>query len=279
VANSLIVFTPRSGSTIAAELLAYKNKAINLDEFMAGNIRKPLFKRLPNDVASAITNDKVLNDHCVEMQTQMSEGEKLLLNFHLYEKRFEAVKRLHEERPIVIKYWPAIGLPGVKFIEWTIENGYDVYFTKRRCIEDQLYSYLLADVKETFYRSAVRAGKLNIEMGAGFINTKSTPNVVFPPVALRDDTIISRVTDVLSLNLLFTSYYNKFKDHAKLIVYEDSIVKNNFMQFGISDNLASSYFKQQHSLRPTTKYVVGDQIKNWDRVIEILGHFNTLSNE
>jgi hypothetical protein len=189
------------------------------------------------------------------------------------------MKNLHDSNNLVIKYYPALASPGITFIEWAIENNYNIYFTKRRCIEDQLYSYLLADVKETFYRSAVKAGKLDIEKGAGFINTKSTPKVVFPKVTLRDDTIISRMCDLLSLNVIFDSYFNKFKDHAKLVVYEDTIAKNDFTTFGISDNLAQSYFQGENSLRPTTKSSIGEQFNNWDRVLEILKHYNMLTNE
>jgi len=279
VASSVIVFTPRSCSTIAAELLAYKNKALNLDEFMAGNIRKPLFKRLPPDIKDSITDSKLLNDDCTELRATMTESEKFLLNFDLYKRRSQYMKNLHDSNNLVIKYYPALASPGITFIEWAIENNYNIYFTKRRCIEDQLYSYLLADVKETFYRSAVKAGKLDIEKGAGFINTKSTPKVVFPKVTLRDDTIISRMCDLLSLNVIFDSYFNKFKDHAKLVVYEDTIAKNDFTTFGISDNLAQSYFQGENSLRPTTKSSIGEQFNNWDRVLEILKHYNMLTNE
>ncbi len=279
MASSVIVFTPRSGSTIAAELLAYKNKAINLDEFMAGNIRKPLFKRLPPNIKDSITDSKLLNDDCTELRATMTESEKFLLNFDLYKRRSQYMKNLHDSNNLVIKYYPALASPGITFIEWAIENKYTIYFTKRRCIEDQLYSYLLADVKETFYRSAVKAGKLNIEKGAGFINTKSTPKVVFPKVTLPDDIIISRMCDLLSLNIIFNSYFDKFKDHARLVVYEDTIAKNDFTTFGISGNLAQSYFQGENSLRPTTKSSIGDQFNNWDRVLEILKHYNMLTNE
>lgn len=278
--NALIIFTPRSGSTIAAELLAHKHRAINLDEFMTGDIRPAIRNKLPVKFIEAVDNFRSINPKLSDKkEVNMNQMQKLVYAFEVYQERFKFITQLNQYNNIVLKYYPSFGSPGVKLTQWAIDNNFELYFVKRRCIEEQLYSCLLADSKENFYKAAKAAGRLQIPTGAGFINTKSTPRVVFPPVELTDEVILARICDIQAINSSFESYYTKFKDYGTLAVYEDTIVKEDFSQFNISSDVVAEYRSKPGTLTPTHEYVVGSQITNWDHALDLLRYYGTTCNE
>jgi hypothetical protein len=51
--------------------------------------------------------------------------------------------------------------------------------------------------------------------------------------------------------------------------YEDTIVRGDYSLLDISPDLLQAYGKEEISLRPTHRYNVGDQISNWQEILEI----------
>lgn len=276
MANSLIIFTPRSGSTVVAELLAYKHNAVNLDEMMTGQIRGVLQNKLPDDVKKLLRAEQILNSDVEHLINECTyDDQKIAHVYDIYQKRFSLIKQIHREHQVVIKYFPSFSLPAVKMLEWAKNNNFEIYFLTRRSVEDQLYSYVLAHAKERFYKKVKEAGKLRMPDHAGFLNTKKTPKVNFPPVAWGKQSAISLVTIFCGINNAWTAYYNKFKDYGKLIHYEDTIGKGDFTDFGITPQLYAEYSALPTSLQPTYEYTVGDQISNWNEILDIFNEYNT----
>lgn len=115
--------------------------------------------------------------------------------------------------------------------------------------------------------------------GAGFINTKGTPKVVFPPVEISDEILLTRICDIQAINSSYESYYRKFKDYGTQVVYEDTIAKDDFSQFNISSDMFAEYCRQPGTLIPTYEYDIGSQISNWGRALDLLRYYGTTCNE
>lgn len=277
MASSLIVFTPRSGSTIVAELLAYKHNSINLDEILTGRIRGVLRNKLHPDaeqLLSTTQSDDLLVTHGY-LNTQQGSIE----DYNICNKRFEASKLIYSTNNIVLKYYPNFHTPGVKIVQWAIDNNFEIYFLTRKSPEEQLYSYVLAHAKENFYRAAQRAGRLSMHHYAGFLNIKNAPRVVFPPTTVEKKHALDIVCTLCSINNAWQAYYNRFKHCGKLVYYEDSILKKDFSDFGVSAKIYNQYSSQQLSVQPSHEYNMGSQITNWDELLEIFNEYNTVRYE
>ncbi len=268
MANVLVVFTPRSGSTIISDLLAYKYNAINLDEMLDSTIRSVLYDKIPEDI-KVILRERSLLEQVPDPTTNKDRYSYHYNVFSKYNKRVEFVKEVTQKYPIVIKYYPTASLPGIGLVEWAIENNFELYFASRRNFKKQLYSLLLAGVKTNFYKKAKRAGKLEIPEINGFLNTKGSLNVSFPSVIVPPEQAIEQIVKLTIINNLWKSYVSAYGKYGKVMYYEDTIVKGDYSLLDVSNDLLQAYAKEEISLRPTHRYNVGDQISNWQEILEI----------
>lgn len=276
MANALIVFTPRSGSTIVGDLLAYKNNAINLDEIVTGSVRGPLREKLPTDVNKLLMS-KGLAKRAAALQEEQNSSDvvKYWNNlFDYYKDGLGFIKEVAASYSVVLKYYPIVALPGVKLIEWAIDNNFELYFTYRENFEQQLYSMILADVKEKFYSNAKKAGKLVMHKHAGYLNIKDGKKVVFPPVQYTRPDAIHMAVKLSSIRVLWESYVKQYSKYGKLICYEETIAKNDFSVIGVTPEEFNQYQIQDKSLRPSFEYELGKQLTNWDEIAELASHFN-----
>lgn len=268
MANVLVVFTPRSGSTIVSDLLAYKYNAINLDEVLDTTIRGVLYDKIPEDI-KAILKERSLLDPQPNPTTKKERDSYFYDTFNLYKKRFEFVKETAQKYPIVIKYYPTAMLPGIGLVEWAIENDFELYFVSRRSFNKQLYSMLLAEVKTNFFKKARKAGKLEIPGIDGFLNTKGSSNVSFPPVNVPLEQAVEHIVKLTVINNMWKAYVNAYGRYGKVMYYEDTIVRGDYSLLGVDNELLQAYGKEEISLRPTHRYNVGDQITNWQEILKI----------
>ena len=268
MANVLVVFTPRSGSTIISDLLAYKYNAINLDEMLDTTIRGVLYDKLPEDI-KVILKEQSLLDLPPNPTSKKERDSYFYDTFNLYNKRFEFVKDTAQKYPIVVKYYPTAMLPGIGIVEWAIENNFELYFVSRRNFKKQLYSTLLAEVKTNFYKKAKKAGRLEIPEISGFLNTKGSLNVSFPSVDVPPEQVIEQIVKLTVINNMWKAYVNAYGKYGKVMYYEDTIVRGDYSLLDISPDLLRAYGKEEISLRPTHRYNVGDQISNWQEILEM----------
>lgn len=274
--NSLIIFTPRSGSTIIGDLLAYKNNAINLDEIITGSMRYPFQEKLPDDVNKIIRDKDFVNKATALMEEQHSKDAPTYWNnmFSFYQERMEFLRDVTKAHNVVVKYYPIVALPGVKLIEWAVQNDFDIIFSYRKNFEEQLYSLVLADVKERFYKNLYKSGKLTMYKNAGYLNIKGSRKIVFPPVYYSRPQALQVIVKLTNIRTLYNTYINQFGMYGKVVCYEDTIAKNDFSSIGITAEEYAAYQIKDKSLRPTYDYEIGKQITNWEEVLEIASHYN-----
>ena len=270
MANALIVLTPRSGSTIASDLLAYKYNAINLDEMLYGSIRSVLYDKIPEDIKLILNDQSILEVFRIQDPTNKKQRQSFIYdNLQYHNKRVDFLKEVCKKHSVVVKYYPTMMAPGVNIIEWAIKNNFELYFLSRRSFEKQLYSYTLADIKSIFFRKAKAAGKLQLNEYAGYLNLKNTPKVVFPPQTFSIERATENIVKLMTINNLWKMYLNAYGKYGKLMYYEDTVAKGNFSQLNISNEMIQAYCGKEFSLRPSHKYSVGEQIINWQEILEI----------
>lgn len=227
-----------------------------------------LYDKIPEDVKTALTERSLLEQ--VPDPTNNKEKFSYLYNvFNQYNKRFEFVKEVSQKHPIVIKYYPTAPMPGIGIVEWAIENNFELYFITRRSFKKQLYSYMLAEAKTNFYRGAKKAGRLDVPEFAGYLNTRGGINVAFPPVNVPLEQAIENIVKLTAINSMWKIYADAYGKHGKVMYYEDTIVKGDYSQLDMNSELLQAYGKEDISLRPTHRYNVGEQISNWEQVLEI----------
>lgn len=268
MANVLVIFTPRSGSTIISDLLAYKYNAVNLDEMLDSTIRSVLYNKIPEDI-KVILKERSLLENLPDPITNKEKHTYLYNAFKLHNKRFDFVKEVTQKYPIVVKYYPTGPLPGIGIVEWAIENNFELYFVSRKSFKKQLYSILLAQVKTNYYRKAKKAGRQEIQEINGYINTKGSLNVSFPPANVPLELAIDQIVKLTVIDNMWKAYVNAYGKYGKVMYYEDTIVRGDYSLLDISPDLLQSYAREEISLRPTHRYKVGEQISNWQEILEI----------
>lgn len=255
MANALIVFTPRSGSTVAGDVLAYKYNALYLDELTTGNIRSPFFEKLPGNVQLKL---KQLN--LVRNNTRTAPNWSTI--YQKYKLSSSFIEHLHKTNSVVLKYFPNSIIPGTRTIQWAIDNNFELYFVTRRNFQQQLYSYLLAEHRQLVYKQTNN----NKE---AFVNTKSSPVYQHKPSKMGAQQALALITTLCNSLSLWESYRTKFGYYSKTVLYEDNLANNNLCEFGISEDLFNSYNKQNDSIRPTDSYSVGSDIINWYDIVQM----------
>lgn len=128
---------------------------------------------------------------------------------------------------------------------------------------------LLAEAKTNFYRGAKKAGKLEIPEITGYLNTRGNLNISFPPVNVPLEQAIEQIVKLTAINTMWKAYVNTYGEYGKVMYYEDTIVRGDYSQLDVTHDLLHAYGKEQLSLRPTHKYNVGDQISNWQQILDI----------
>jgi len=269
--NVLIVFTPRSGSTIAGELLAHKYSSLFLDELYSGDLRSIFGSRLPADVKNKLGEKNVRRMMFnIAHNAMVWDDTKAFVDTAL-----SLIKDINKDYPIVIKFYPNYVLPGKKLVEWCIDNNFEIYFLRRKDFIEQAYSLLLTVVKQDFNMKARQAGKLqDLPRDAEVVNLNTASRVVFPPMPLSIDIATRKIVTLAGINQCFANYVEHYGKYGKVLSYEDTIRKNDFSEFGISTLLVNDYNNQRLSIRPTHEYKIGHQISNWPEIVEMIDYFN-----
>lgn len=234
-----------------------------------GHIRGVLYDKLPKDVKQWVVDSKIRELSAVFNSNASLDFAKI---YDFYNISIPLIQRISNNYPTVIKYYPAY-VPGVKLIEWAKNNNFEIYFVTRRNFDEQLYSYMLADTKARFYNKIRDEKKVNLKGIAGFLNTNRTPKVVFPAKEIPKDIAVGNIITLCSIISGWHSYLASFREYGKIVYYEDSVAVNDFNAFGITDEMFQRYCKLNHSLRPTHSYTIGEQISNWDEILEISKHY------
>jgi len=145
VANCIIFFTPRTGSSILADLLAFKYNAWNLDEILSHQIRSQILNKLPPRVVDFIKqgnfnarvnlNNKRPEDFYYEMSNEIIRA-------------FSFAADLAQYNDVVLKcYTYPAALPH-KILQLAIQYNFEIYFLYRSNKVEQMRSLVTAMARE-----------------------------------------------------------------------------------------------------------------------------------
>lgn len=260
MANALIIFTPRSGSTIVSDLLSFKYNGVNLDEIFQGTVREPLKTKLPQDIRKLIEINKI-NERRRQQSRKDQRDKYNLQNFTIHETCLALVKHCITKYPTIIKLYPTYkSFPGKALVEWAIDNNFEVYFTTRRNYEDQLYSYLLALQKARSFKE---------DVDQAFLNTNSSKERKFEPIAIPPPKVFDSLMTMYNIQMHWYAMSKMYGNYGKVIYYEDHLAEGRFHEIGVDQEMYNNYIKQELFLRPSPAYTVGEEILNWPDIIEI----------
>lgn len=244
--SNLILFTPRSGSTILCELLSYSQNTINLGEGIHSIIRGYNY----NTKLSQETN----------LYKEFSKF-SLTGNFHNLKTRGSDHKGFDSNQQKRINLLKASNfnwtakcnmekfLINIDFIDYCVDNGVNVYITHRRNILDQFISHI-----NTRYRGELDQGG---PTDKGYIFTKQDIDTATSATRRYSELIVPfswlyRYTDIfLNQLLMWRALYERYKDKIIVVSYEDNIKPMDLTKFGITDDFIKKYHTNVNHLKPT----------------------------
>lgn len=258
--NTLVVYTPRSGSSILNDLLAFKYGNINLDEITFSVVRGKFLDRLPQDIKEkAITLNREYVETAPESESQLAQGTQITN----YLKRVEYVKSL-TNLGISIKEWANGKFPAHKYIEWCIDNNYEIYFLYRGSFEAQVYSLMCSALRNSQYSKQMR-GKITRydSVSHAYLQFKNGDRVELKPAYIKTETIVQCISTTISNIYAWTSYHSKYSKYGVTMKFEDTVEKHDFSKAGIPPEM---YYKYNNTPDPVVEFEknpIGKYIGNW----------------
>jgi len=265
VANSLILFTPRTGSSILADLLAFKYGAWNVDEILAHQVRPQILKKLPPEIIAKIkqgsfnARERIQDKRPEEFYYAMSN--EIL-------RSFAFVKELMKENDVVIKCYTYPAALPQKVIQFAIENKFEIYFLYRKNKEEQLRSIVTAMIKE-------KHG--NQKPWSGHIYTNTSEPIDIAPQVYNEKLMHNMAFQIGTSIHTWYCLNQAYKHHGITMCYEDTIAKGDFTTASISNDLFMQYQQQNEFLVPT-KNKLTNLISNWDELKPIINNY-IIANE
>jgi len=251
VANCIIFFTPRTGSSILADLLAFKYNAWNLDEILSHQIRSQILNKLPPRVVDFIKqgnfnarvnlNNKRPEDFYYEMSNEIIRA-------------FSFAADLAQYNDVVLKcYTYPAALPH-KILQLAIQYNFEIYFLYRSNKVEQMRSLVTAMARE----------KNNKRPWSGHIYTNKTKSSQNESLTYDEKSMHNLCYQIGSSIHTWHYLHDRYKQHGVTMCYEDTIAKSDFTSASISKELFDQYLQQEEYLVPTKEK---NTIANWD-VIE-----------
>lgn len=214
--NNLIIFTPRTGSTILGELLAVSGCGVNMNEAL-------------NEIPKLLAVDPTIKngEAVINMQTKDAYDQ-----FHtLKQRRIEKLKSVNDWtiKEICDSYFASHHIDFVRYC--CAAPNTNVYMTYRKDIVSQFISYLnMVARKQSVYR-------INDRVNEGSI--------------LSYDTVIKKANSFVNNLIYWRLIYELFKDNVILVCYEDVIKPMSFTSIGIDTTVVNNYQMRDNRLIPT----------------------------
>ncbi len=249
--NTITIFSPRTGSTILNEMLSFHRKNIDLDEFVSGSIRNGTLTNYVRNIPVSIRND-------------LMQMLKVNNKFGLDKNKIDYVLALENS-------WSAKCISGYDylscyFIETALKQNTELFYTKRRDIKAQCWSMIMA---------GVRSRQIKDKPSLGYINLNSDCRLKTQPVYVDPTAAKTSIQNIVSLSKQVDSLYNRFG--GTMMVYEDTIYREDFSLCGIDDKSIDSYKKLKLRLeRPEPRHPEQHAI-NWKEIDELIE--NTIKHD
>jgi hypothetical protein len=256
--NNLIIYTPRTGSTILGEILSFSTGGLNLNEGIVDSL-------INNYNSSWVPSNPNLQIFIPSLQAiNGSEMRRNVLNFNVFhnekQKRIEKLKQLSNW---TIKETCTPHMYNFDFIRECCESkNVNVFMVYRRDLVAQHISFM--NVAAGRRKSIYANNEIKVSYTAEF--DKKT---IMPKTHLLIDCITR-----------WRLFYEMFKDKVTLVCFEDIIQPMNFSSIGIDDSVVKQYNMKYNHLIPTPDNFYDDSDKvwqdAWDLMLRVKWTTNTL---
>lgn len=254
MANTLVFFTPRSGSSYVNDLLSLQHNNINLDEFIHSRVRGSYFDRLPKDVKLIVSQlqQRTIFDYKDQAEAAVE-----------FNKRVRSVDFMSTARGISLKCIPVSPtIPVQQFIQHCIDKQYEVYFVYRS-VEHQVYSFLCSRIR------AAIAEQNNIPNETAFVNFKNAKaQYQFEPLEFPIKQALVDMENLQRYWRVWISYNTVFKNYVKTFSYEQFLT--NPLLADIQQQTIDNYNSRNDVIQPSNIGPVGSLITNWDQIVEYI---------
>lgn len=258
--SNLVLFTNRSGSTILADLLAYQDGSINLGEGLHSIARDYNYNKAGNkdtDLYREFSESSLTRDH----HNISTRGSNHIGFFRAKAQRIQLLKDTRYQWTVKENLEKlTIDVP---FIQYCCSNYVDVYITYRYDIVAQFISNINAR-----YRSEI----LKLDNGGQFIYTNNdiqTPYQQYGEMRIKFHWLHMYVNVFLEQLMMWRIIYEKFKQHIKVINYEDEIQPMNFHDYISNDTVV--WYKQEKQHLVQTPYNTDIVVVEDDHTKPIIG--------
>ena len=260
--NNLILFTNRSGSTILTDLISYSQGTINLGEGLHSLARQYNYN---NDTQRQSELYKQFSSTSItaKYHNESTNGYDHVGFFKAKSKRIEILKQSNESW--TIKEQLEKQTMDFSFIEYCIDNGVDVYLTHRRNIVEQFISKVNARYRIQQDENYVRFPNQRPNVRSStFIFTNEDNCIKYDAMRIPFSWLNMYTQVFIGQLFMWRVVYDRFKNHIKLVSYEDNIKPLQLEKFGITQQHIQQYQKEKVHLVPTphntNKVIVTDDL-------------------
>lgn len=218
--NTLVIFSPRTGSTILNELLAFQQQNVDLDEFLSSSIRlgtQGVFvNNIPTDILDEVrrlnSRYKGYTPHKTNFLPKINEyGYNWSAKCYAYNKD-------------TVKY----------IIETVVNSETELFFTRRNSLKQQCWSAIMAEVREEEIK--------NTDTWSLHSSHVHTNKHKYPEIKLTQLDIRKAARTIKSIILSTNMVEELYKEFGgNMMVYEETIKLGDFSLAGISDESIQKY--------------------------------------
>lgn len=268
--SNVVLFTYRSGSTVLADLLAFKQGTINLGEALHSAVRNYNYNTEQH-------RQTTLYKSCLESltgkyHTPQTRGSDFIGFHKAKEKRIELIKQ-YPGNWTVKDNLDKLSFSS-KFIDYCIDNNINVYMTHRSDIIKQFVSKINAR-----YRAEIAKDPTQ------FIFTNDAEYNPYDQMVISFAWLRLYMQVFLDQLLVWRTVYERYKPYIKLVSYEKHIQPMQLDEFGITQDDVKQYKNLSTHLVPTpinaTRVIVTDDhpapmVGAWEQTLYHINHHKYL---
>lgn len=246
--NTLTIFSPRTGSTILNELLSFQYKNLDLDEFVSGALRKGTLHEYVRNIPQSVRDE-------------IKQVLKTDASFSLSRRRVDYVLRLEHN-------WSAkcLVMKDVELTEYFIQNALKqntkIFYTCRKDVKAQCWSMIMGRIRSKKIYNAKEKERL------AYVSTIKYPYPDIVPSAFDGNEAKEIANAIISAGINVKSLYERFG--GTLVVYEDTIQKQDFSSCDITEETIRSYSKLKQRLEKPPTILPEQYVTNWKEIDEMI---------
>jgi len=256
--NTLVIFSPRTGSTILNELLAFQHNNVDLDEFLSSSIRLGtrgvLVNNIPKDIIDELRRLNVRYKNYSPYKTNFLP--KINLSGHTWSAKCYA------HNIDTVRY----------IIDTVVNSDTKLLFTKRNNLKQQCWSAIMAEARQT---ELIINNTLNSYSSHIHTNKHKYPEIKQTKL---DTKTASRTikTIILSANIV-DEIYKEFG--GIMMPYEETINISDFSLAGVTNETLQEYNNLELKMIKPIKINPEDYFSNYDEIDALVErNINNLNN-